>query len=962
MLPRGAGSAVVPQWTCHLTVCYRLVMLTKRHDARGEVEQPTSMFEDSLPDTAPITVGKSAMPLILAALTDMYADPVQATVRETISNALDASVAAGTDRPVEVHTPTEEDLMFTVRDHGTGMSPAVVDTAFAGYASSTKIDDLSQIGAKGCGAKAPLSYTTTFRVDTVQAGVHTSCVIDRSEGTLSRTLTSRPATGDETTGTVVSVPVRPNDVEPFDEAVGYYRSCPLAPNLVVDGQRLSGNGTLLYLSSIVVDEDTDTKADVWADPGWVLSMMSDTTTSGSKERPDIGYVIGGWTYGLGDDAHVNHSQYHHKTLPGQYGKATFDVLVSLPPGVVDFTSSRDHIVVNTSSQKLSRILRQAVTVELSERVKAGLRASTDHQVALSVAALPHSVPDLEWNVGESGCSWNDQDRLVGPGILTCEDLDGADGYNPFVDMQAHLNRDDPHPWAFGFVLISDDGRGRCSLAATSRTTVHSLRSRALPSWRDTTVTTSEVRDLLSATVRGGTEIRPDIVGAAYTVRMSPPEANLWEHFDRTCPVPDTERRRSTCLVITGISSTSDVKTVSARAISAVWRESGGSGNGPVLLTSAETVSDGELSEVAAVLGVRDTQSILVLSVGTVSDMWMQNRASRRSAPVQSDSVSTCTVEGFGSEKDFVDGTLHMGMGKRLGDGKRQRMFLDRFDPADADVPVLVISGKGTRFSSFSTDKILTEKLYGLYTARPDLYGHQIVFVDSPKESGLKGLNPAMPVVWMDECFNRAARSLSGLTATYAPRQVMGMWLTGIPKECVIAMRVLLPIIKCEGSISYRDNFYERVSHVVDAGNRVGVDTPGADIVTSLHTMVYGYFSEGHRLMSFEDSIKSERIWNIIIDASVEDVSGRVGPKSGGAILRWEKGFVDSVEKQPYRSSESNILLSIARRCTEGSTDDQHPFSDMFLSAAIPEADSLYCPYGLEDVLGECAQLALNTDR
>ena len=63
-------------------------------------------------------IDKSAAGLVMDILAKLYANPLAAAIREYTSNAIDAHVAAGVDRPVEVTLPSRRNQWLTVRDYG----------------------------------------------------------------------------------------------------------------------------------------------------------------------------------------------------------------------------------------------------------------------------------------------------------------------------------------------------------------------------------------------------------------------------------------------------------------------------------------------------------------------------------------------------------------------------------------------------------------------------------------------------------------------------------------------------------------------------------------------------------------------------------------------------------------------------------------------------------------------------
>ena len=57
----------------------------------------------------------------------IYPDITKAIVRELFTNAWDSQRNAGTlDTPIDIHLPTDWEPYFSVRDYGTGITPATL--------------------------------------------------------------------------------------------------------------------------------------------------------------------------------------------------------------------------------------------------------------------------------------------------------------------------------------------------------------------------------------------------------------------------------------------------------------------------------------------------------------------------------------------------------------------------------------------------------------------------------------------------------------------------------------------------------------------------------------------------------------------------------------------------------------------------------------------------------------------
>lgn len=303
---------------------------------------------------------------IIQQLTDLYGDPVVATVRETVSNALDATALAsarGLDPdPVEVYTPSALDQVFKVVDHGVGMTAEQLDEYFSDYGNSTKIEDMDAIGSKGLGAKAPLAYTQTFNVETVHDGRRIVISLNRG-ATANETKTLVDEETDAPNGTIVTVPVRREDVSSFADAIKVYEqySTPDRP-IVVDGQEHSLADEYVKIKDIVIDCTADGEpvmSGLWARRGknhealyGVVSAWADKARWGNSSFSSyvtdrVKATLGGWRYRLGSSY-----SYYDREKPA--------FVVELKPGVVDFPASRDEIKVNNRLEDFRKRVEDAL--------------------------------------------------------------------------------------------------------------------------------------------------------------------------------------------------------------------------------------------------------------------------------------------------------------------------------------------------------------------------------------------------------------------------------------------------------------------------------------------------------------------------------------------------------------------------------------------------------------------------
>ena len=90
----------------------------------------------------------------------LYSNKIGSMIRELICNAYDAHCAAGTkDIPIDVELPMVTNPLFRIRDYGTGLSEADMQTIYTTYFESTKSGDNKYIGGFGLGSITPNSFS-----------------------------------------------------------------------------------------------------------------------------------------------------------------------------------------------------------------------------------------------------------------------------------------------------------------------------------------------------------------------------------------------------------------------------------------------------------------------------------------------------------------------------------------------------------------------------------------------------------------------------------------------------------------------------------------------------------------------------------------------------------------------------------------------------------------------------------
>ena len=151
------------------------------------------------------------MRYIASLLRNNYSNPLLATIREIVANALDVTKS----KKIEIQLPTKLEPNFIVRDFGCGLSEEDMLGLYTKYGKSTKRDCNNAIGGFGTGRFAPLSYTDSFIVRSVHKGHKHSYIIrvDEHDDTIVSQIESTKT--NEADGIYVQVGIKTEDVCEF---------------------------------------------------------------------------------------------------------------------------------------------------------------------------------------------------------------------------------------------------------------------------------------------------------------------------------------------------------------------------------------------------------------------------------------------------------------------------------------------------------------------------------------------------------------------------------------------------------------------------------------------------------------------------------------------------------------------------------------------------------------------------
>lgn len=387
-----------------------------------------------------MTLNVEAMGKIMDRLTDLYTDPIQATVREIISNALDSTSKARKEgksvNPVRITLPNSLDPVFTVEDSGVGMSRDFVKEVFAQYGASTKEKELDQTGSFGLGAKAPLAYTNEFYFTTVKDGIETDVAVTRYDSgpetnILSVNKTTKPS------GTIMRVPVQlsSHDFNEFEKNVNVYRDYAFTMNeeIIIDNNLIKDNEDYHLFDSIVIEKEDNVYGRVWMNKNSVNRIIkSINAKSHDKFGLSIGYALSGYLY-KDPSPQLNVFEYNYEDADSA------DLIVELKPSIVEFSSSRDQIMKDDRFNYFNNLIKeQLFTGEyfIANFVSYVKNLKNDSEVYSIFKSMVYSQENDQIIFSVNSKNFDSQSVSKSFDI---HDLSSESGYNMFLENQKFSN-------------------------------------------------------------------------------------------------------------------------------------------------------------------------------------------------------------------------------------------------------------------------------------------------------------------------------------------------------------------------------------------------------------------------------------------------------------------------------------------------------------------------------------------
>lgn len=325
-----------------------------------------AVTEGSLPGhTMKMTIDATATEHLMSVLTDLYSDRIMAWIREYATNAYDAHIEAGIQRPIEVTLPTRMSQYYRIRDYGTGLDVQAMEEIYTKYGASTKRQSNAFNGMLGLGCKSAMTYAAQYSITSVKNGIKYNVSVTRgADGVGEMTVIDSFPTTDPS-GVEIVIPVKSSDLWTVQSKVAeFFQWWPEGTVLVNGKAPKRFEGREVSKNLFMVD---------------------------GLERDLI--VMGNVAYPVPGDGYI----WETKVDRYGYSRRSFSVVYFAEMGEVTFAPSRESLQTTSNTMTTIAKARDLFKENLKKSMQAEVDAEPNHRAAIKkVRSFAYQYRDIDF--------------------------------------------------------------------------------------------------------------------------------------------------------------------------------------------------------------------------------------------------------------------------------------------------------------------------------------------------------------------------------------------------------------------------------------------------------------------------------------------------------------------------------------------------------------------------------------
>lgn len=191
-----------------------------------EKRSQTELISTLIGEKIDLSLDPNATEHLMGVLTELYADPELAVIREYSTNARDSHIEAGTERAIEVNTPNALSPNLSIQDWGVGLDLEEIREIYTKYGASTKRDTNDATGMLGLGCKSALAYTDQFTVIAIKNGRKIQASVVKNEDGVGELTVVIDKETDEHNGVKIIIPSDSDNESILEKAENLFKFWP----------------------------------------------------------------------------------------------------------------------------------------------------------------------------------------------------------------------------------------------------------------------------------------------------------------------------------------------------------------------------------------------------------------------------------------------------------------------------------------------------------------------------------------------------------------------------------------------------------------------------------------------------------------------------------------------------------------------------------------------------------------